>query len=244
MIWLRSAIFYAGLWIFTPVYFVFALTSLPFGPMTRYRMIAPWSKIVLKWLGVTCGLRYRVLGAENLPRSPAIVLSKHQSAWETLAFQSIFPPLVWVLKRELLRIPFLGWALAMVSPIAIDRSARRGALKQLLDQGKDRLSKGFWIVIFPEGTRVKPGQKGKYNLGGAWLATHTGNPVVPVAHNAGEFWGKDAFLKRPGTITVIIGEPIDPSGIEAEKLNRQVEEWIEGRTREITGERYGKEGGQ
>jgi 1-acyl-sn-glycerol-3-phosphate acyltransferase len=185
-----------------------------------------------------------VLGAENLPRSPAIVLSKHQSAWETLAFQSIFPPLVWVLKRELLRIPFLGWALAMVSPIAIDRSARRGALKQLLDQGKDRLSKGFWIVIFPEGTRVKPGQKGKYNLGGAWLATHTGNPVVPVAHNAGEFWGKDAFLKRPGTITVIIGEPIDPSGIEAEKLNRQVEEWIEGRTREITGERYGKEGGQ
>ena len=174
-----------------------------------------------------CGLRYRIIGAENIPKTPSIVLSKHQSAWETLAFQEIFPPQVWVLKKELLRIPFFGWGLAMTSPIAIDRSAKKKALEQIVEQGKDRLKLGFWIVVFPEGTRIPPGQRGKYRIGGAWLATHTNVPVVPVAHNAGEFWGRNSFVKHPGTITVSIGQPIDPTGMEAGELNAHVEAWIE-----------------
>jgi 1-acyl-sn-glycerol-3-phosphate acyltransferase len=154
-----------------------------------------------------------VIGAEHIPQIPGIVLSKHQSAWETLAFQEIFPPQVWVLKKELLLVPFFGWGLAMTSPIAIDRSSKKAALKQIVSQGKDRLKKGFWIVVFPEGTRIAPGKKGRYGIGGAWLATHTGAPVVPVAHNAGRFWGRNALIKLPGTITVSIGAPIDPTGM-------------------------------
>jgi 1-acyl-sn-glycerol-3-phosphate acyltransferase len=227
MIWVRSFIFALGMWAFTPLYFFVAFFSLPLDPITRYRAIAPWARIMLRWLKLTCGLTYRVVGRENIPQSQAIVLSKHQSAWETLAFQEILPPLVWVLKRELLRIPFFGWALAIASPIAIDRGAGRAALKQILEQGKDRLAKGFWVVIFPEGTRVRPGKRGKYNIGGAWLATHSGTLVVPVAHNAGEFWGKNGFLKRPGTITISFGPVIDPAGMKPDELNVQVEAWIE-----------------
>jgi len=227
MIWLRSALFTLGMLVFTPLYTFVILLSFPCRPLTRYRVIRPWSRIMLAWLRLTCKLDFRVFGAENIPDQAAIVLSKHQSAWETLALQSIFPPQVWVLKRELLRLPFFGWALSLSSPIAIDRGTARLALKQLLDQGKERLAQGFWVVIFPEGTRIKPGSKGRYKVGGAWLAAHTGAPIVPVAHNAGEFWGRNAFLKHPGTITVSIGKPIDPAGRKADDLNSQVEAWIE-----------------
>ncbi len=185
-------------------------------------------------LRIICGIRYRVVGAENIPKTPSIVLSKHQSAWETLAFQKIFPPQVWVLKKELLRIPFFGWGLAMTSPIAIDRSSGKAALEQVVEQGRDRLNQGFWVVIFPEGTRIAPGKKGKYRIGGAWLATHTNFQVVPVAHNAGEFWGRNSFIKRPGTITVSIGAPIDPTGMEAGELNAKVEAWIEAEVKRIS----------
>jgi 1-acyl-sn-glycerol-3-phosphate acyltransferase len=224
---LRSALYALGMVVVTPVYFVIILLAFPFKPIERYRIISVWSRIMLAWLKLTCSLDYRVLGAENLPKGPAIVLSKHQSAWETLAFQQILPPLVWVLKRELLRIPFFGWGLAMGHPIAIDRAAGKEALRQVLEQGKDRLDQGFWVVVFPEGTRVKPGEKGKYNIGGAFLATHTGATVVPVAHNAGEFWGKNAFLKYPGTITLSIGQAIDPKDLKPGELNARVEAWIE-----------------
>jgi 1-acyl-sn-glycerol-3-phosphate acyltransferase len=183
---------------------------------------------------VICGIEYRVLGAEHIPKKPSIVLSKHQSAWETLAFQKIFPPQVWVLKKELLRIPFFGWGLAMTSPIAIDRSSGKAALEQVVEQGRDRLRQGFWVVIFPEGTRIAPGKKGKYRIGGAWLATHVNVPVVPVAHNAGEFWGRNSFIKRPGTITVSIGAPIDPTGMEPGDLNVLVEAWIEAEVKRIS----------
>ena len=235
MTWLRSALFALGLLVTTPIYSVIALATFPLHPVTRYRIISGWSVIMLFWLRVTCGIRYRVVGAENIPATPTIILSKHQSAWETLAFQSIFPPQVWVLKRELLRVPFFGWGLAMTSPVAIDRSAGREALKQLVEQGKDRLQRGFWVVIFPEGTRIKPGERGKYNIGGAWLATHSGTPVLPVAHNAGEFWGKGAFVKHPGTVTVSIGKPIAPNGLKTGDLNQQVEDWIEAEMLRIGG---------
>ena len=224
---LRSALYMLLQIIITPPYALFTLACFPLSPHNRYRVTSTWTRGMLFLLRHICGLHYRIIGAENIPKTPSIVLSKHQSAWETLAFQKIFPPQVWVLKQELLRIPFFGWGLAMTSPIAIDRSARKKALEQIVDQGKDRLKQGFWIVIFPEGTRIPPGQRGKYRIGGAWLATHTNVPVVPVAHNAGEFWGRNSFIKHPGVITVSIGKPIDPTGMEAGELNAQVEAWIE-----------------
>lgn len=198
MIWLRSTLYALGMLVVTPLFSLIALLIFPLPPITRYRIISGWARSMLVWLKFTCGLKYRVVGAENIPQTTAVILAKHQSAWETLAFQAIFPPVCWVMKRELLRIPFFGWGLAMTSPVAIDRTAGREALKQLIEQGRQRLSQGFNVVIFPEGTRVKPGTHGRYNIGGASLAVHADVPVIPVAHNAGEFWGKNAFLKRPG----------------------------------------------
>ncbi|PTN11519.1 lysophospholipid acyltransferase family protein [Nitrosomonas aestuarii] len=231
---LRSALYMLLLVIITPPYAIFTLACFPLSPHARYRVTSTWTHIILFLLHHICGLRYRILGAENIPKTPSIVLSKHQSAWETLAFQKIFPPQVWVLKKELLRIPFFGWGLAMTSPIAIDRSAGRSALDQVVEQGHDRLKNGFWVVIFPEGTRIPPGRKGRYRIGGAWLATHTNTLVVPVAHNAGELWARNAFTKKPGTITVSIGKPIDPAGMEANELNLLVENWIENEVAHIS----------
>lgn len=236
MIYLRSALYALGYLIVTPLFSVIALLTFPFKPVTRYCIISQWARLMLAWLRLTCGLNYRVIGAENIPQHPSVILSKHQSAWETLALQEIFPPQVWVLKRSLLWLPFFGWGLAMTSPIAIDRTAGREALKQLVQQGKERLATGFWVVIFPEGTRIKPGQKGEYKIGGAWLATHTGTQVVPVAHNAGEFWGKNSFLKYPGTITISIGKPIDAQGMKPAALNALVENWIETEMQRIAGQ--------
>lgn len=224
---LRSTLYMLLQIIITPPYALFTLACFPLSPHARYRVTSSWTFIMLFLLRTVCGLKYRILGAENIPKTPSIVLSKHQSAWETLAFQKIFPPQVWVLKKELLRIPFFGWGLSMTSPIAIDRSSGKAALDQVVEQGRDRLKQNFWVVIFPEGTRITPGKKGKYRIGGAWLATHTNVSVVPVAHNAGEFWGRNSFVKKPGTITVSIGEPIDPTGMEASELNAKVEAWIE-----------------
>ena len=229
MIFLRSLAFSLALLLSTPPYSIIALAAFPLPPQKRWKLISGWSRIVM-WLSKTIlALGYRVEGLENLPREPAIVLSKHQSAWETIAFQLIFPPHVHVLKRELLWIPFFGWGLALMSPIAIDRSRGTGALKRMAGRGLQRIAQGFWIVIFPEGTRVRPGARGRYRVGGAWLATRLGAPVVPVAHNAGLYWGRNAFLKRPGEITVEIGAPIRPAGLSPEALNAKTEEWIESR---------------
>jgi 1-acyl-sn-glycerol-3-phosphate acyltransferase len=224
---LRSTLYSLLQIIITPLYFLIILAAFPLPPIRRYRITSGWAHIMMFLLRLICGIRYRVIGTEHIPAGPSIVLSKHQSAWETIAFQQIFPPQVWVLKKELLRVPFFGWGLALTSPIAIDRSSRKAALKQIVEQGKDRLKQGFWIIVFPEGTRIAPGKKGKYGIGGAWLGTHTGAPVVPVAHNAGEFWGKNSFLKLPGTITVSIGPPINPAEMEPGDLNARVESWIE-----------------
>ena len=227
MIALRSFLFLVSLMILTPPFSIIALLTFPFPPLVRYRVISQWSRIALWLLRVLCGVRYEVRGREHIPSTPCIILCKHQSAWETLALQQVFPPQVWVMKRSMLWVPFLGWGLAMLSPIAIDRNGGRAALKQVTDQGRDRLRKGLWIVIFPEGTRVEPGVAGRYGIGGAWLATHTQTPVVPVAHNAGEFWGRNSFLKYPGTITMSIGAPIAAAGVQATDLNHQVQNWIE-----------------
>ena len=229
MIFLRSLVFVIAQIIVTPPYAIVAIATFPLPRLARYRVISGWSHAMIWLAQKVLGIQYRVIGAENLPRTPAVILSKHQSAWETLAFQVIFPPQVWVLKRELLWIPFFGWGLALTSPIAIDRSSGARALRRMVELGRERLAQGFWIAIFPEGTRVQPGKKGRYHPGGAWLAVNCGAPVVPVAHNAGLFWRRKAFLKRPGTVTVEIGAPIDSSAHTPESLNAAVEDWIEER---------------
>ncbi len=225
---IRSTLFTAVLVVLTPLFAAIALLTFPLPALTRYRIITVWSRCIVWAARNLCGIRYRLVGAEHLPQKPCIILAKHQSAWETLAFQLIFPPQVWVLKKELLLVPFFGWGLAMLSPIAIDRSARREALQQLVEQGRERLAAGFCIVIFPEGTRVPPGQRGKYRPGGARLAVQTETTVIPVAHNAGRCWARNAFIKRPGLITISVGAPIDPQGLSAEQLAQRVEDWIEG----------------
>jgi len=234
----RSTLYMLLQILITPPYALITLACFPLSPHNRYHVTSSWTMIMLFLLRNLCGIRYQIIGSENIPRTPSIILSKHQSAWETLAFQKIFPPQVWVLKKELLRIPFFGWGLAMTSPIAIDRKSGKKALEQIVEQGKDRLRQGFWIVVFPEGTRIPPGQRGKYRIGGAWLATHAQVPVVPVAHNAGELWGRNSFVKLPGTITVSIGEPIDPTGMEAGELNAKVEAWIEAEMLRISNQNH------
>lgn len=227
MLWLRSFLFNLGMLIITPPFALLALLLIPLPAVTRSRIVSSWAHLTMGWLALTCHLSFRVIGRENIPDHASVVLAKHQSAWETIAFQTIFPSQIWVMKRSLLWIPFLGWAFAALSAIAIDRGAGREALKQLVTQGKDRLARGLWVVIFPEGTRIAPGERRKYHIGGAWLATHTKATVVPVAHNAGEFWGKNSFIKTPGTITVSIGKPIETAGLKPDALNQMVENWIE-----------------
>lgn len=230
---LRSSLFAAFTLLITPPFALIALLTFPFDPFTRYRIISTWTRLVLWAVEALCGIRYQVVGAENIPAQACVVLSKHQSAWETLAFQVIFPPQVYVIKRELLWIPFFGWGLAMVSPVAIDRKAGVRALKQMLTQGKDRLKHGFWIIVFPEGTRIAPGARGTYQTGGAAIAVHARAPVIPVAHNAGTCWRRHAFRKYPGTITVSIGKPIDTHGRKADAVTRDVEAWIEAEMRRL-----------
>jgi len=230
---LRSALFAAALVLVTPPYALVAMATFPLPRLTRYRIISGWSRLVVRLARALCGIRWQVEGREHLPASPSVILSKHQSAWETLAFQEIFPPQVLVLKRELLWIPFFGWGLAQMSPIAIDRSKGRAALRDIARRGRERLSQGFWVVIFPEGTRVGVGERREYQQGGAWLAAHCGVPVVPVAHNAGRLWPRNAFLKTPGTVTVRIGPPIPTAGRDAKQISADVEAWIEGEQRSL-----------
>ena len=225
---IRSLLFFLAQLIWTPIFAMLVLPTFPLKPHTRYRLATFIAPSTLWLLRVICGIRMEVRGAENIPKEPCIVMCKHQSAWETFALQRVFPDQVWVLKRELLFLPFFGWGLALTSPIAIDRSKGKQAMKQLLEQGKDRLDRGFCVVIFPEGTRMAYGVRGKYKIGGAMLGESSGAPVVPVAHNAGKFWGRNSFLKHPGTIVMSVGQPIDPKGLKAEEISRRVEEWIEG----------------
>lgn len=227
MTFIRSLIFFVVQVVWVALYASMVVFVFPLPPHTRYRIASGLAYSMMWLLRVICGIRMEVRGAENIPKQPCIVMCKHQSAWETFSLQTVFPPQVWVLKRELLWLPFFGWGLAVTSPIAIDRSKGKQAMRQLLEQGRDRLARGFCVVVFPEGTRMPYGVRGKYKIGGAMLGESTGAPVVPVAHNAGKFWGRNAFLKHPGTIVMSIGQPIDPKGLKAEEISRRVEDWIE-----------------
>ncbi len=218
----------------TMIWAVVSLLSAPLPYRQRYWIITRWTHFNLWVVERLCRIRVEVQGLENIPASGGgIVMAKHQSAWETLALQRWFTPQTWVLKRELLWLPLFGWAISLLNPIAIDRGSAASALRQLCRQGAERLAEGRWVVVFPEGTRVPPGTRGQYQPGGAVLAERTGAVVVPVAHNAGRCWGRNSFIKRPGTIQVRIGPPIDPKGKRASEILRLVEEWIEAQMQEI-----------
>lgn len=233
MQFIRSLLFLLGQIITVLPYSLVAMAAFPLPSVTRSRLISGWAYFIVWWLKVTCGITHRVRGLEHLPTDPCVILSKHQSAWETIAFQVMFPPQAWVLKRELLWIPFFGWALAASRPIAIDRTVGVKALEEVAKQGVDRIRGGRYVIVFPEGTRVRAGEKGRYNPGGAMLAVKAGVPVVPVAHNAGEYWPRRGFLKRPGVIRVVVGPPIAASGRRARQITAQAEAWIEATMKDL-----------
>ena len=224
---LRALIFLLYQSIVTPIYaaVMLLLFWLPRVPM--YRIAASWCSTNLKGARWICGIRHRALGMENIPSTPHIVLSKHSSTWETLALTLFFPPLAYVAKKELLSIPFFGWGFALASPITIDRKSGTDAMQQIAAQGRERFRQGFWIAIYPEGTRIRAGTRAKYKTGGARLAIELGAPILPVAHNAGYLWPKGIFGKRPGTVIISIGKPIPSDGKDAQTLMREVESWIE-----------------
>ena len=224
---IRSMLFAAGQGLLSVVFSMAAIPALLLPYRVRYGLVSRWTQWNLWWLDKTCGLSHRVVGEDNSPEQPCIIFCKHESAWETLALQRYFTPQVWVIKRELLWIPFFGWGLATLRPIAIDRSASRAGLEQILTQGRERLNDGCWVVIFPEGTRVAPGERRRYRQGGAALAERTGYPVLPVAHNSGDSWPRNSFIKYPGTIQLAIGPAIESTGRSAAEINRLAESWIE-----------------
>jgi 1-acyl-sn-glycerol-3-phosphate acyltransferase len=194
---------------------------------TQFAIARTWARIQFWLLGKVCGLTFTVEGRERIPAGNHIVMSNHTSAWETIAQFLIFPPQVWVLKRELLWIPLIGWGLKLLRPISINRGAGHRAVNQVIEQGKARLADGLWIIIFPEGTRVVAGETRKYGVSGALLATETGKFVVPLSHNAADFWVRRGLIKKPGMIRVVIGEPIDAKGKDPRELNDEVRRSIE-----------------
>ncbi|MBN4664169.1 1-acyl-sn-glycerol-3-phosphate acyltransferase [Pandoraea nosoerga] len=229
MLRLRSILFFIFLIVWTVPYAIACIVSFPFlSRVQRYWFAVGWCRVVLRVAEALCGIRYRVIGRENLPDTPAIILSKHQSAWETIALPALMSrPLCYVFKRELLYVPFFGWALGLLSMIHIDRSKGTDAFQSVVQQGRLRLAEGAWIIMFPEGTRTKTGSRNKYKSGGARLAATTGTPVVPVAHNAGRVWPRNSFMKYPGEVIVSIGPVIQTEGRTAEAVNAEVAEWIE-----------------
>jgi 1-acyl-sn-glycerol-3-phosphate acyltransferase len=225
--WFGSIVFTSYLFVSVPIYGAIALVS---GLAVRdfaYRVAKAWVDSVLWLLRAACRLDFVVEGRANLPDTPCVVLLKHSSAWETLAQVQIFPRQTWVLKRELMWVPVFGWVLAFLKPIAIDRKGGGAAVQQVLAQGQARLAEGLYVMIFPEGTRMPAGQTRRYGMSGALLAAASGVPIVPVAHNAGYYWPRRGWLKRPGTIRVVVGEPIVTDGMEARALNERVQQWIE-----------------
>lgn len=228
LIWIvRSTLFALGQGVTLILFSLLGQLTRPFSFKARYQFMHYWARFCLLWLRWTCGVHYQVHGQEHIdPKRAGLILARHESAWETLAFQEIFPRQAYVLKRELLKIPFFGWGMALLNPIAIDRGAGRKALNQLISEGKARLEQGDWVVVFPEGTRMPPGELGKINIGGAMLATKAKSPVYLVAHNAGEFWPKNSFIKRPGVVQLYISPPLDTSAMSATEINQQVEAWL------------------
>jgi len=233
-LYIRSSIFW--LFHFVSMVLVVSLVLIFFWlPVNqRYAIGSSWAKMNMHFLRWFCNLKYEIKGKENIPDEASLVISNHQSTWETMSFQHFLPNQLWVMKKELFRIPIFGWGLALMSPIAIDRSAGKKAIDQIVEQGEKKLTQGRWVVVFPEGTRISPGIESKYKMGAFIFASRITHPVVPIAHNAGEFWPKHSFVKYPGTITVSIGESFNASQMEASEVKDKVETWIRQELLEIS----------
>ena len=226
MPYLRAVINWLGFFALLLLDAIVLIILLPAPYRWRNAYNAFTARSMLTWLRITCGLGYRVTGMENVPDRSVVILSNHQSTWETIALQAFLPPQVWVLKRELLWIPVFGWILWAIKSIAINRSSGASAMDQLMEQGTQRLNDGINVAIFPEGTRKPWGSPGRYKIGGALLAEHSGVPVLPLAHNAGYFWPRHSLAKKPGTIDLVIGKPINTEGLDANQINKLAKEWI------------------
>jgi 1-acyl-sn-glycerol-3-phosphate acyltransferase len=235
MRFIRSLLLLLYLIVYTVPYAIACFIAFPFlRADRRYWMAAGWCKSTIVVLRHLNGIRYTIEGWENLPDGPAVLLSKHQSAWETIAFPALMPrPLCYVFKRELLFVPFFGWALGLLKMVHIDRKQGKDAFASVTRQGRARMDEGAWVIMFPEGTRTRVGSQGKYKTGGARFAVATGAPVVPIAHNAGRVWPRHSFLKYAGIVTVSIGKPIATTGLTPEEVNQRVETWIEAEMRRI-----------
>ncbi len=235
---LRSILFLLGAIAITVPFGVVVPSARLFGRRGPFAAARAYTDVMLRWVEVSLGITCEVSGWEQVPKEPAIIMSKHQSAWETIFIESRFPAQSWIVKKELLWLPFVGWSLVAIRCIAIDRSSGHTAREQIVAQGAERLREGLWVTIFPEGTRVPPGKRGRYGIGGALLATRTGTPILPIAHNAGEFWGRYAFKKKPGVVKVVIGPLIPTAGRDVVSVHKEVESWIEDQMRVISPERY------
>ena len=224
---LRNLLFLLFQLVVTPFYAAAFLLMFWLPRVPRYMIARSWCKVNLYAARALCGVRWQVIGQENIPTAPHVIMCKHSSTWETLALNLYFPPLSFVAKKELLKIPFFGWGFALSSPITIDRKAGRDAMTEMAAQGRARFAQGFWIVVYPEGTRIPVGTRARYKTGGARLAQALGVPVLPIAHNAGYLWPKGILGKKPGTITMSIGKPVATAGVELPALTSAVEAWIE-----------------
>ncbi len=239
MAWLRASLYYLFLTITVIPYAFLCLMCAPLPLHWRYRITMGWPRLATWGARIFCGVRWQIEGTENLIDGHAVVLAKHQSAWETLFLPSHLPREVcFVYKRELHRIPFFGWGLALLRMIPIDRAKGKQAFEQVVQIGQKRLDEGRWPILFPEGTRIAPGKMGRFKMGGALLAIRTNSPIIPIAHNAGECWPRHAFTKKPGLITVRIGAPISPEGLTPEALNDKVSAWIEAEMKSLNPERF------
>lgn len=230
---IRSILFLALLPASVAVFAPLILMARPFGRSAAYSVGRGWSDIVLWSCRILCGIDFAVEGRENIPDDIGVVFIKHSSAYETIALFQFFPQQCWVVKRELIRLPFFGWALAALHSIAIDRNAGHSAVEQVIEQGKRRLTEGLWIMIFPEGTRMAPGETRRYGVSGTLLAQAAGRLIVPVAHNAGDFWPRRALRLQPGTVRFCIGPPIDPTGRKPREVNSEIQNWIETKVAEL-----------
>ncbi len=227
MIILRSILFYIGQGLSTIPFVMLSCVAIFCPPRTRSKMIAGWAIFVTWWLRMTTGLSHEISGLENIPEQPCVIACEHQSTWETIATQTFLPPLAWVLKKELFRIPFFGWGLWATRPIAIDRNDRKNALDQVVEQGAEKLLEGRYVLIFPQGTRTPYGESGRYKKGAAKLAVHSQVVIVPAAHNAGKYWSNKSPWIKPGKIQCIFGEPIVVDGKSDTQLTREIQQWIE-----------------
>ena len=227
MQFLKSAIYIIGASISLTVIILLALLVyfLPF--KQRYTMISQWARFCIWWLKITCGLGFEIIGKENIPTSPCVVMSNHQSTWDTLVFQTFLPPQTWVLKKELLFIPVFGWGLAMLKPIIINRGDKLKAIRKVIKQGSARIKAGIWVIIYPEGTRQPYKKLGNYQTGGVAIAQKSNALILPICHNAGKFWAKGKFIKTAGIITITIGKPINPQGLKPKDVSANLKQWAQ-----------------